>query len=113
MAKQIKITATVGAYMTGHRNPAELVEACENPDMHTELIGSILTYSAWDMSKTWARVGDAEITVTLASKDEQVAAAITALRGQLDKERAKFLQLQSEIMDRISKLQAIEFTEAV
>jgi hypothetical protein len=110
MSKQIKITAIVGAYLTSQKNIAHLVEACEDHEMHRDLVGSILTYSAWDMSKTWAKVGEAEITVTLASKDEQVAAAITALRGQLDLERAKFLQTQSEILERINKLQALEMT---
>jgi hypothetical protein len=107
---QIKITATVGAYLTNHRSPDQLLTACENPEAHTQLIGNILTYSAHDMSSLWTRVGDAEITVTLGSKDEQVAAALKALRGQLDEARAEWLQKQNEILERINKLQALEMT---
>lgn len=107
---QIKITATVGAYLTSSRNPADLVDACGDPEQHEHLIGTLLTYSSWDMSKAWAKVGDAEITVTMAPRDEQVAAALTALRGQLDDARAEWLQKQNEILERINKLQALEMT---
>lgn len=113
MSEAIKITATVGAYLAGHRgSPADIVEAVSTKDnkVHTALVGTILTYSAYDMSNTWTRVGDAQITVTFLPYDEQVASAIKALQGELDEARRKFMELQSSVMERISKLQALEYS---
>jgi alkylated DNA nucleotide flippase Atl1 len=107
----IKITATVGAYVTEYRDAATMVEALEK-GRGEYVVGNFLAYAGHDMSKTWTRVGTAEITVTLASRDEQVQAAVKALNGQLESARAEFMEKQAQIMERISKLQALEYVEA-
>jgi hypothetical protein len=113
MKEAIKITATVGAYLPDHNSPVQVIDAIGDPSKHARLIGSTLFYAAHDMSKTWMRVGDAEITLTLKPRDEQVAAAVTALQGQLAKERAESHQRQQAILEQISKVQALEYSPAV
>lgn len=108
----VKITATVGAYLPDHNSPVQVLDALGDPAKHARLVGSTLFYAAHDMSKTWMRVGDAEITLTLAPRDEQVAAAVKALQGQLAKERAESMQRQQAILDQLSKVQALECTPA-
>lgn len=110
MTSPVKITATVGAYLPDHNSPLQVLDALGDPAKHARLVGSTLFYAAHDMSKTWMRVGDAEITLTLAPRDEQVAAAVKALQGQLAKERAESMQRQQAILDQLAKVQAIEYT---
>jgi len=112
MNAPITITATVGAYLPDHTSPVRVLDALNDPAKHAHLVGSTLFYAAHDMSKTWMRVGDAEITLTLAPRDEQVAAAVKALQGQLEKERAEFMRKQQEILEQLSKVQALEFAPA-
>jgi hypothetical protein len=112
MNAPVKITATVGAYLPDHNSPVLVLDALGDPSKHARLVGSTLFYASHDMSKTWMRVGDAEITLTLAPKDEQVAAAVRALQGQLETERAESMRRQQAILDQLSKVQAIEYTPA-
>jgi hypothetical protein len=62
------------------------------------------------MSNTdgWVEVGMATITVTLHPRDELVAKELEALSTQLQKVRAENQQRENAILDRISKLQALE-----
>ena len=112
MNAPVTITATVDAYITEYRQPADLLRHVEDPEHHRELVGSFIAYSSYDMSRSWTRVGEAQITLILSSKDEMVQSAIKALKGQIEKARAEFMEKQAELLERISKLQALEFTPA-
>jgi len=71
---------------------------------------SALSYLNSDMSNAeeWVEVGVATITVTLHPREEVVAKEIEGLNTQLQKVRAENQQRENAILDRISKLQAIE-----
>lgn len=112
MNAPVKITATVGAYLTEYREHADLLHYMEDPERHSGLVGNFVAYSAHDMSRCWQRIGEAQITLSLSSKDEMVQSAIKALNGQIEEARAKFMEKQAELLERISKLQALEFTPA-
>ena len=111
MSEAIKITATLDAYVTDVARLPDVREAISDPERHQWAVAR-MNFNDWDMSKMWTRVGSADITVTLSSKDEQVAAAIKSLNGQIEEARAKFLTFQADMLERISKLQALEYVEA-
>ena len=73
---------------------------------------SCLTYLNHDMSSSeeWAEVGVATITVTLHPRDKVVAKELEGLNAQLQKVRADNAMRENAILDRISKLQAIEYS---
>lgn len=73
---------------------------------------SEMTYLNHDMSDTdgWTEVGTATITVTLYPRDELVAKELDGLNAQLQKVRADNQRRENAILDRISKLQALEWT---
>lgn len=75
---------------------------------------SALTYINHDMSETdgWAEVGIATITVTFHPREAVVAKELEGLKAQLEKVRADNHMRENAILDRISKLQAIEYVEA-
>lgn len=116
MNNPITITATVSAwlYQGSHSSsPASLLEAIEKGNA-TRAIGMLHFYGAPTQEKfgDYARVGEAEITLRLAPRDEQVRAAVHALNDKLNELRAAYLQRQQEYLDQISKLQALEYVEA-
>lgn len=111
MSNPITLRATVGAYLPSSRNPADLLTALRRGD--EKGAGAMLTYSPSDMtSYGWTRVGDAEVTITLAPHEEQVAQAVRTLQMQLQAERAESQQRQNAILERISKLQALTYEAA-
>lgn len=73
---------------------------------------SEMTYINHDMSSTedWTEVGIAQITVTLHPRDVVVEKELAGLKQQLEKVRADNCMRENAILDRISKLQAIEYT---
>jgi hypothetical protein len=70
-----------------------------------------MTYINHDMSHTedWTEVGTAEITVTLHPRGTVVEKELAGLKQQLEKVRADNHMRENAILDRISKLQAIEY----
>jgi hypothetical protein len=76
---------------------------------------SELTYINHDMSdaEDWTEVGIAEITVTLHPRDIVVEKELAGLKQQLEKVRADNHMRENAILDRISKLQAIEYVGEV
>jgi hypothetical protein len=73
---------------------------------------SEMTYINHDMSSAedWTEVGIAQITVTLHPRDVVVEKELSGLKQQLEKVRAENHMRENAILDRISKLQAIEYT---
>lgn len=117
MNDPITITATVAAWLTNseyHGRPQDLLAAIERGDA----VGAVSMLSLYGppSKQTFSdclRVGEADVTVRLMPRDEQTRLAVAALNGQLEKLRAAYLTRQQEIMAQISKLQAIEYVEAV
>lgn len=111
MTKPIQFTGTTKVWTTSHWRNIEHI-------LHTVKEGSFdeaaseLTYINHDMSETegWAEVGVATITVTFHPRDEIVAKELEGLNTQLQKVRAENHMRENAILDRISKLQALEYT---
>lgn len=57
-------------------------------------------------------IGEVTLIVTMHSRDKIVQAQIDSLNKQLQVERAESQRRQNAILDKISKLQALEFTPA-
>lgn len=106
----LTITATVAAWMSKHENPMRILDAIERDDT-LDAIHAIAFYGAADRKTfgDWIRVGEADVTVRLLPRDEQVRAAMAGLQAELDRTRAEWMTKQQEILERISKLQAITY----
>lgn len=115
MSEPITITATVAAWLPPYSKPHELL--AEVRDGNAQRAVSLLTlYGAPDrhkFSEGYVRVGEAHVTVTLISEDEQVSLAVKGLRDQLEADRQKWLQRQQQILDAIQSLQALSYTPEV
>lgn len=72
---------------------------------------SEMAYINDDMSSAedWTEVGIAQITVTLHPHDVVVEKELSGLKQQLEKVRAGNHMRENAILDRISKLQAVEY----
>jgi hypothetical protein len=108
MNAPITITATLKAWSTSSHGSRRLLDAIREGEQQEA--AEILVYSNSDMDKgssPWTHVGDAEVTVRLCSRDEIVQNELRTLQVELDAARAEWLSKQREIMDRISKLQAL------
>lgn len=77
---------------------------------HQARAAATIHYYDGDMSKgatPWTLVGEADITVRLFSQDKLVASQMQTLQQELNAARAEWLTKQNEILERISKLQAL------
>jgi hypothetical protein len=111
MSNQITFTGTAAAWRTSRWVTIdELAEFAAQGE--TNKAASILSYTSNDMSNCegWVQVGTAQITVTLFERDAIVAKEVEGLNTQLQKVRAENQQRENAILDRISKLQALEWT---
>jgi macrodomain Ter protein organizer (MatP/YcbG family) len=111
MSTPITFTGTAKVWTTSKWRDISYVTDCLAQGKTEELVGE-LTYINHDMSETedWVEVGVAAITVTLHPKDDIVAKELDGLNAQLQKVRADNQQRENAILDRISKLQALEWT---
>lgn len=110
MSEPITITATVAAWLPEWNKPHQLVERLQAGD-GVKVVNSLHLYgppSMKDFGK-YVRVGDATITLTLLPQDDQVRLAVEGLKRQIEEARAAWLEKQRELMDEISKLQAITY----
>jgi hypothetical protein len=109
MSTPIQFTGTVKAWTTRQwRNIDHILHLAKEGDFDEAASG--MTYTNNDMSSTdgWAEVGMATITITLHPRDELVAKELDGLSTQLQKVRAENHMRENAILDRISKLQALE-----
>ena len=105
-----KFTGTVKVWTTSKwRDLAYVLDSLKKGKAE-DVVGE-LTYINHDMSNTedWTEVGTAEITVTLHPRDIVVEKELAGLKQQLEKVRADNHMRENAILDRISKLQAIEY----
>jgi hypothetical protein len=111
MSTPIQFTGTVKAWTTStYRNIDHVLHMAKEENL--DEAASVLTYTNNDMSNVedWVEVGVATITITLHPRDELVAKELEGLNTQLQKVRAENQQRENAILDRISKLQALEWT---
>ncbi|MFA5386840.1 MAG: hypothetical protein WC322_00390 [Candidatus Paceibacterota bacterium] len=99
-----KITFTAQAYLSPHQtldgalagNDRPIISGGEGRSTHFEEMG-------------YAHIGQATVTVDAISQDEALRNQIASLNTALQKERAESQARQNAILDRISKLQALDF----
>lgn len=111
MNKPITITATVAAWVTPGYQQRELMRAVEKRNGVTAVNAVALwgPPEATEFGSDYTRIGEAEVTLRLLPRDEQTRLAVTALQRKLEEERAAWLTRQQQILEEISKLQAITF----
>jgi hypothetical protein len=108
--ESIKITATTTAWLASWRNVNDLHASLQKGKFR-EVVDS-LSYASWDMGKgesPYTEIGEATITVSVKPRDQLAASQVRALQKTLEAERAKFMERQSEILEQINKLQALEY----
>lgn len=109
--KPVTITATLAAWLPSYQKPHELAAAIDKGDM-VRAAGMLWLYGAPGEKRDFSDhvlVGEADVTVRLIPRDEQVRMAVDALQQQLEQARAAFHAKQQEILAEINKLQAITF----
>lgn len=111
MTTPVKITGTAKAWTTSKWRGIDEINHMIVEGENDEAISG-MTYINHDMSGTeeWTEVGIAEITVTFYPREEVVAKELEGLNKQLEKVRAENHMRENAILDRISKLQALEYT---
>jgi hypothetical protein len=106
----ITITGSVSAWIGSSYSMKSFIRALEENDQAAMF--DCVHFCSGDMDKgtnPWTRVGTAEITLAIHSRDTVVAAAVATLKQELDHARAEWLTKQGEIMGRINELQALEY----
>lgn len=113
MSNTMKVSGSAKVWTTSKWSGIERINHLISEGKADEAI-SALTYINQDMSscEEWTEVGVAEITVTFYPRDTVVAKELEGLKAQLEKVRAENHMRENAILDRISKLQAIEYVEA-
>lgn len=113
MTEQIKLTATLSAWVDPKYSLRDFTEALAKGNKELAL-SQAQYYGGPDKERfsDSVKVGTAEITLTVVSRDEITSNAVAALKIKLEQERAKWLQTQAEILEQISKFQALTFEAA-
>lgn len=106
----ITIKATTAVWLYQGSKPHQLVAHIEKGN-HRAALDMLHLYGPASMDKfgDYVRVGEADVTVRLIPRDDQVRMAVDSLKEQLEQARAAFHAKQQEILDEINKLQAITF----
>jgi hypothetical protein len=111
MNEPVTVTATVAVWLHTTEysgRPQDLTAYLEKGDAVSAI--NMLSFYGPTTKQTFSdctRIGEADITMRLISRDEQTRLALTALQAQLEKLRSAYMQRQQEILAQISKLQAL------
>ena len=113
MTARIEITASVKAWTTCSWNDRDHIVRLASEGKMDKAVSDMM-YTDQDMSSSsgWVEVGVATIAVTLHPRDTVVAAEVEGLKKRLEEARADNHMRENAILDRISKLTAIEYREA-
>jgi ssRNA-specific RNase YbeY (16S rRNA maturation enzyme) len=106
MNAPITVTATVPVWLMPHHS----IDALLHRTRKGEPLTDMLSFWTWDLSKSsdpYTRIGEAQITINFVSSDEMVQSRIQSLRNEIDAARSAFLQKQKDVLEQISKLQAL------
>ena len=99
------ITAKIGAYLSSTESARVL-----RSDDDAEIVDA-MSFSTIDMSRTWTRLGEATITVTLDFDERQVITGqVQMLREKQRRIDAEAARVKTEIEREIQSLMAIEYT---
>lgn len=110
MAEQIKLTATLSAWAHTQYSLREFTEEVAKGNGRTAIEKAAFYFGPdEDTFCDYTKVGTAEITLNVVSRDDLTSNAVAALKATLEQERAKWLQKQAEILEQISKFQALTF----
>lgn len=111
MNDPIKITASVSVWLSSCYTVHELLTAIKegNGEKVAEMT---LTYGPpeKDTFSDLSKAGIAEITYNIFPRDQLTRAQIATLHNELEQARLAFASKQAEILERISKVQALEFS---
>jgi hypothetical protein len=110
MSNPTRFTGTVKAWTTSQwRGIDTVLHSVQGGEL--DEAASSMMYTNNDMSdaENWVEVGVATITVTLRPREELVAKELEGLNNQLANVRAENQQRENAILDRISKLQALDY----
>ena len=79
----------------------------------TDSIGG-LVIAPYDMTESgYTHVGEADVTITIASPDQIIGNKVASLRAQLESDRAESQRRQNELIDKINKLEALTYEPEV
>lgn len=108
-----EFTGTTKAWISGqYKSMADLNEMLKAGK--NDQAADYISFCAHDMTASgWLEIGTATITVNLLGHENITNKQIAALEQQLQNERAESMQRQNYILERISKLQALNFDGAV
>lgn len=106
------IESTLHAFITADYKIREFLSAMDQGDQDTAV--KQLTYAGDHMIgyEGWVQVGTARISVDVLPMESIHTGQLDALKAELQKVRAENQQRENAILDRISKLTAIEYVEA-
>jgi hypothetical protein len=108
MNNPITITATLPAWVTSSRRVSAMLDAVKDGKHQAAAEDMYFTASEMDKGDSpWTRVGEADVTVRLFSRDELVTSQLRTLQNELDHARAEWLTKQQALLEQISKLQAL------
>jgi hypothetical protein len=110
MSAPTQFTGTVKAWTTSRwRGIDSVLHSVQGGEL--DEAASLMTYTNHDMSTAdeWVEVGVATITVTLHPREDLVAKELEGLNTQLQNVRAENQRRENAILDRISKLQALDY----
>lgn len=110
MNAPITVTATLAAWATSQHNVERILDYLAKGDQRGA--ADAMCFSDIDTpmdqgSNPWTRMGEAQVTITVHSRDALVANQLRSLQAELDAARAQWLTTQKQILERIGKLQAI------
>jgi hypothetical protein len=106
MSTAITITATLPAWASSSYQATNMLRHLK--DGEPQKAAETMFFASGDMeSLQWIRVGEADLTVRVHSESAIVAGQLQALQRELDNARAEWMTKQQEILERISKLQAL------
>jgi hypothetical protein len=104
----ITITATLPAWVTSGRSVSRVLDYVKDGKQQTAAEAMFFTSSEMDKgSEPWTRVGEADLSIRLFSRDDLVTSQLHTLKKQLDHARAEWLTKQQALLEQISKLQAL------
>lgn len=106
----VTITATMAVWLGSHYTPHHLMACMERGN--SLAAANMLTFWGGADEESfgdYVRMGEADVTIRLIPRDEQIRMAVAALQRKLDETRAEYHKTQQEILAQISKLQAITY----
>lgn len=107
----MKIETTVNVYAYGDYEVGKFIENMRSGNAEAAAARLSYTHAALRGAE-WIKVGTAKLTAEILPADAIHDSRLAALKAELEKERAESQMKQNAILDRISKLQALEYVEA-